>query len=173
MLIIGPPTADWASVRPRLAQLGSSEVFAKDIAPAVWAAAVDYGIDPVGMLAQSAHETGWGKFARACKAWHRNTGGLKVRDLKALAALGIADDADPLLHAQFATWRMGAEAQAQHLWAHVGRHVPPGRLVDPRYDWVIGKYKLEHFDQLGNGPWTPTVGYGQKVVSLAAQLQGG
>lgn len=172
MLIIGPPTADWSSVRPRLAQLGATDVFAKDIAPAVWAAALDYGIDPVGMLAQSAHETGWGKFGRATHTWHRNTCGLKVRDLKALAELGISGDSNPACHAQFATWHMGAKAQAQHLWAYVGRHVPPGDLVDPRYDWVIGKHSCTTFEDLST-KWAPSPDYGQRIVSLASQMQGG
>lgn len=172
MRILGPPTADWASVRPRLAQLGASELFAKDIAPAVWAAAVDYGIDPVGMLAQAAHETGWGKFGRATYPWHRNTAGIKVRDLKALEALGVSGDNNPMCHAQFATWHTGAKAQAQHLWAYCGRHVPPADVVDPRYDWVVGKHSCVTFEDL-SGKWAPATDYGTRIVSFASQLQGG
>jgi hypothetical protein len=172
MLIIGPPTADWASVKHRLAVLGSTELFAKDIAPAVWAAAVDYGIDPAGMLAQAAHETGWGKFGRAMHPWHFNPAGIKVRDLKALAELGVTGDGNPVLHAQFASWHQGAKAQAQHLWAYCGRRVPPADVVDPRYDWVIGKHSCVTFEDLSTR-WAPSTDYGTRVVSIAAQLQGG
>jgi N-acetylmuramoyl-L-alanine amidase len=171
MLIIGPPTADWSSIRPRLAQMGASELFGKDIAPVVWDAAVDYGIDPVGMLAQAAMETGWGKFGRAMHPWHRNPAGLKVRDLNALAELGVSGDGNPLCHAQFATWDVGAKAQAQHLWAYMGWRVPRGDLVDPRYDWVVGKHSCKTFEDLGTR-WAPAADYGKRIVSLASQLQG-
>lgn len=172
MLIIGPPTAEWSSVDHRLAVLGANDLFGEVIGPAVWAAAVDYGIDPVGMLAQAAHETGWGKFGRATHPWHRNTCGLKVRDLKALAELGISGDNNPACHAQFASWHQGARAQAQHLWAYCGRHVPPADVVDPRYDWVIGKQACVTFEDLG-GKWAPALDYGKRIVALASQMQGG
>lgn len=173
MRIIGPPTATWEQILPNLRVQGSA-LFADTIAPAVWAAALDYDIDPVGAVAQSAHETGYGRFGRALHPWHRNTCGLKVRDLKALAELGVSGDSNPICHAQFATWRQGAIAQMQHLWAYAGREVPTAFLVDPRYDWVIGKGPFVNFDDLGGtGRWAPNPNYGQLIVHTATEIVNG
>lgn len=171
MKIIGPPTATWEKILPNIKAYGSS-VFLNEIAPSVWSAALDYEIDPVGAVAQSAHETGWGRFGRALYPWHRNTCGLKVRDLKALEALGVTGDSNPLLHSQFATWRLGAVAHMQHLWAYMGREVPTAFLVDPRYDWVIGRHACVNFEDLG-GRWAPSANYGQLIVHTATELVNG
>src|SRR5690625_6821164 len=43
-------------------QIGAARVFIEHMAPASYAAAVEYGLDPTVVIAQSAHETGWGRF---------------------------------------------------------------------------------------------------------------
>lgn len=171
MKIIGPPTTTWEKIYPNLRTQGTP-LFADTMAPAIWAAALDYGVDPVVPVGQSAHETGYGRFGRALSAWHRNTCGLKVRDVKALEALGVTGDSNPLLHAQFATWRMGATAQVQHLWAYTGREVPAVALVDPRYDWVIGKHACVEVEDLG-GHWAPNPDYGKLVLRAITEIVNG
>lgn len=167
MRIMGPPTTTWETVHANLVRISSSELFLNDIAPAVWHAALDYGLDPVGVVGQSGHETGWGKFGRATFPWHRNTCGLKVANYKILEQWGVKSE-DPLAHAQFATWRQGALAHVQHLWAYLGRTVPPGELVDPRYYLIDQSRPVTDYEHLSSR-WAGA-GYGDRVVQAIAQL---
>ena len=173
MRILGPPSATWETVRANLADLNPNPLFLSDIAPAVWEAALEYAVDPVGAVAQSAHETGYGRFGRAMQPWHRNTCGLKVRDPRVLEPYGVVGDAHPLAHAQFPSWRIGAVAHVQHLRAYAGCPVPARDVVSPRYEWVIGRYALEHWEEFGGGRWAPASTYGAQVVAIANRLREG
>lgn len=174
MLIMGRPTMPPGRLQAALGALGAAPLFTAVILPALWRAATDYGLDPTAVAAQSAHETGMGRFGgRITPAWH-NTAGVKVQDLDAaLAVLPPGTTTDhPLCHAMFASWDQGAEAHVQHLRAYA--QVPFSRpVVDPRYDLVArtsaGRSPVEHLADLG-GRWAPSPSYGQALEDLAARL---
>jgi hypothetical protein len=164
MRIMGPATATYDTV---VKNLGAADpLFRTAMLPALWKAAEHYGVDPVGVVAQSAKETSFGRFTGAVTAKFYNTAGIKVRDVGKYPGM---DDADrPLAHAQFATWDVGAMAHVQHLRAYAGAPVRD-LVVDPRYIWVIGKHRLDTFEQLG-GKWAPAADYGTTLVAMAQRL---
>lgn len=166
MRIIGPPTADEDYI-PALTTMGATPLFMNTIAPALWLAAVRYGLDPVGVVAQSFKETGGGTFRGKVKPEFCNPAGIKIR-YQALYP-GITDGDNPLAHAMFPNWEVGAEAHAQHLRAYAGWPVP-GLIVDPRYTFVIGKHFCENFEDL-SGKWAPSPTYGDELVTIARKLQ--
>jgi hypothetical protein len=129
-----------------------------------------YGIDPVGVVAQSHKETGGGKFGGKARPEFYNTCGLKIRHQPLFP--GVTDGDNPLAHAMFASWQVGAVAHVQHLRAYAGWPVPDTDLVvDPRYVFVIGRYACEDFAELG-GKWAPSASYGTELETVARQLQG-
>lgn len=168
MRIIGPPCTPLDRVTAGLASAGATTLFLDDILPAVWAAGTRYGIDPAGLAAQAAKETGYGAFGGAVTADFRNPAGLKVR---ALGRAPFPAGDEPLAHASFPTWRTGALAQAQHVCAYAGLPLPDGEiLVDPRWDWVAGKYALENWAQLGTR-WAPSPTYGIEIEQMLSTWQ--
>jgi len=176
--IIGP-----ASVRPldtaRQVVLGRvvarpdvQQVFVTQMFPALWSAGETLGVDPVGVVAQSAHETGWGRFGGNVKAEFCNTAGLKNGPAQQRTFPGITDGDNPLSHALFGNWYEGALAQAQHLCVYAG-HPVVGLIVDPRYETVrqLNRTPIENFSQLG-GAWAPNPGYGELIENVMRYLQG-
>jgi hypothetical protein len=163
--IIGPPSVQ--SVDVLWSKLGdATAVFRQQIVPALWDAAVRYGIDPVGAVAQSYKETARGFFGGKVSVGFFNPCGLKVRDQ------GLHPDLAgdlPLAHAMFPSWEVGAVAQVQHLRAYAGWPVDD-LVVDPRYVWVIGKHRCETFQELG-GKWAPSPTYGTEIVAIANRLR--
>ena len=169
MRIIGPPSAARNTVDAVLAALpGVDARFRGLMAPALWARGRQYGIDPVGVIAQSAKETAWGRFTGNVRPEFYNTGGIKIRHQALFPDITTGDN--PLAHAMFPNWEVGAEAHAQHLRAYSGWPVD-GLIVDPRYVFVNPDLKLENFEDLG-GRWAPSVQYGVELVTIARTLQG-
>src|SRR5215207_1217310 len=166
MRILGPPTASAHTIAANLRRLGASDLFTGTMVPALWTAAREHGIDPVVMVAQSANETGWGRWPppAVIDASYRNTCGLKTR------AGGPNDD--PAAHARFPDWATGARAHAQHLLAYC-QVMPSTPLVDPRFGWVYGqRAAVLAVEQLG-GAWSTEPDYGHRLVRLAAELTKG
>lgn len=163
MRIIGPPSATLDKVGKNISDKGWYFFHQAMLLP-LWNTAVEYGVDPVGVVAQSLHETGNGLFPGNVRVWFQNTCGLKVRDPNTvLQIIGASNPDHPLVHAQFASWHVGAEAHVQHLRAYAGWAVEEEyEIVDPRYIWVKGKYSLTHFSEL-NGKWAPSPTYGDRV----------
>lgn len=156
-------------MRHNLTLLGATTLFIDGMLPALWDAALAYGIDPVGAVAQAAKETGYGSFPGRVRDWFFNTAGIKVRDPDAVKALIPSTDGDhPLCHAQFAGWSVGAVAQAQHLRAYCNVAVTD-LVVDPRYVWVIGHHACVTWADLG-GRWAPSPTYGEEIWALAQEL---
>lgn len=172
--VLGPPSATrekvWAVVRAKSPAVAPWFFLAME---ALWVAGVKSGVDPVALIAQCAHETGWGAFGRAVTAGHGNTAGIKNRDIPAGAA-----DNDPNIHARFATdptngtpW-LGALAHAHHLSLYAGRMVDLD-TPDPRAVWVLrgGFGTVTHMKDLG-GKWAPALDYGQRIEATMNLLQG-
>lgn len=170
MRIIAPATTTYATVRDKLTLKGASDLFLDHIAPAVWDTALAHGIHPVGMVAQAAKETNYGRFGGRIDARWFNTCGLKVRDLKLVAGVtGNPSTEQPMCHQMFGSWKAGATAHAIHLWAYAGLKHPNPEL-DPRWVWVYPKaHNLTDWEQLG-GRWAPAVDYGQQITTLAGEL---
>jgi Mannosyl-glycoprotein endo-beta-N-acetylglucosaminidase len=170
MRIIGPPSATVETVTAVIAaRIGVAPRFITSIVPPLWAAALRYGIDPVGAVAQSAKETGWGNFGGNVKPEFYNTGGIKIRHTALFP--GITDGDRPLAHQMFPNWEAGAEAHVQHLRAYTGWPVTDRLIVDPRYTYVSTTLRLENFENLG-GKWAPSLSYGIELVTIASTLQG-
>lgn len=170
MRILGPPTADRAMVLSNLPKIGATPLFTAQMFPALWAASVKYSVDAVGVVAQSFKETGGGSFQRLVLPNFYNTAGLKLRHPN--ASIGTAGEVT-LAHSQFVSWMHGAEAHVQHLLAYAGVLDMSGAsylVVDPRAAFVVGKYRVEEFEELG-GKWAPSPTYGEELVAVADSLR--
>lgn len=172
MRIIGPPSASYGLVHDRLYAMALQgrvhDRFVSQMLDPLWECAGAYGIDPVGVVAQSFKETGAGKFGgRITEQWY-NTCGLKIRHPGIVPA---ADGDAPLAHAMFASWDVGALAHVQHICAYTGQPVSQLQnvpIVDPRYDLVIGS-RLENWSELG-GHWAPSPTYGTEIEALMVSI---
>lgn len=175
-LIMGRPTLELHVLRANVVRENASSLFVNNMLEPLWEAALIYGLDPVAVVAQAANETGWGRFGRATAEWHRNTCGVKVRDIGAVLALlppGSTSE-HPLCHAQFAGWEIGACAHCEHLRAYcqVPIHSEP---VDPRYYVVTdineatGRPPAVHLVDLD--PWSGNEGYGARLEAIADRLR--
>lgn len=170
MRILGPPSVDYDTVRANLVRLGAHDRFLNDMLPALWSAAAKYSVDAVGVVAQSFKETGGGTFQRLVLPNFYNTAGLKLRHPN--KDIGTAGEVT-LAHSQFVSWPHGAEAHVQHLLAYAGTLDMSGAsylVVDPRAAFVVGKYRVETFEELG-GKWAPSPTYGTEIVAIADSLR--
>lgn len=169
--IIGPPSATEDNVRRQLGIIagGIHPRFLGEMFDSLWGEARTLSIDPVGMVAQSFKETGAGNFTGNVKPEFYNTAGIKTRTVGFYP--GLNDGDRPLAHAQFANWRVGAIAQAQHLRAYAGWPLTVYELiVDPRYSLVKGQW-CENWSDLGTR-WAPSPTYGQEIEAIMQRLAG-
>ncbi len=173
--IIGPASALRDTVEGNLPPSATS-LFRGQMIPALWEAAVDHGIDPVGMVAQAGKETGWGAYTGNVRAEFYNPAGIKVRHTRMVreiiaAAVDVTVDQvsgdHPLVHQQFPNWQVGAVAHAQHLLAYCGAQVD-GLIVDPRFT-LIGPPPVTTWAELG-GRWAPSETYGFEVEEIMRRL---
>jgi hypothetical protein len=174
--LVGPPSAELTVVNKSLTSGVSKGVvaplFLEEIYPAVWMLAEAHGIDPLGAIAQSAIETGWGKYTGVVKPPFHNTAGLKVSPEQQALFPGTTDGDHPLAHAMFPTWEVGALAHVQHLCAYTGLEAR-GPVVDPRFDTVLTLNKrIETWEGL-SGNWAPSATYGQNIVTMAQRIKAG
>jgi N-acetylmuramoyl-L-alanine amidase len=166
MRIIGPPSAAWDTVRANL-PTEATALFRDQMLPALWNAAESLTVDPVGVVAQSGKETGWGKFGGNVRPWFYNPAGIKIRHV------GEMDETTgdrPLAHQIFWSWDVGALAQVHHLRAYAGWPVP-GLEMSPRAVWVVGKHRCENWADLG-GRWAPSASYGAEIETTMRRLAG-
>lgn len=169
MLIINRPSTTRENLLAAVtARPGVHARFVTEMFPHLWNEAIRYGIDPVGMVAQSYKETGGGNFTGKVKPFFCNTAGLKVRYVNETMALIPTTDVDhPLVHLQFRNWQHGARAHAQHLRAYALKLPADEFIVSLRYD-LVSKVAV-HFADLSPG-WAPSATYGQEVERIAAEL---
>ena len=164
MQIIGPPSASQFQVGVWLAGKASTNAFVRQMVPRLWDEAERAGVDPVGVICQSAKETGFGRFGGAVKPWMKNTCGLKITRPQ-----DVPEGPDSqFAHATFATWTIGARAHVQHLLAYCGLPVTTD-LVDPRFSLVSAA--VTTWAELG-GRWAPSPTYGVEVESMIAEARG-
>lgn len=148
---------------------GAAELFVDDIIPALYDAAREarrendgLGPDAAMLVAQSAKETGWGRFTGVLTPAFRNVAGIKT-------AKG-GGNFDPEAHERFLSWADGARAHANHLAAYTGQKpvgVPHGRYHTVNaLDWAgtIGTV-----EQLG-ARWAPNPQYGVDIVRMMGEL---
>lgn len=167
MKLISAPSADRSHVLQELNGLNPAPLFTADMFPAIWDAGLHYGVDPVGLVAQSFKETAGGRFTGNVRARFYNTAGIKIRHLDLFP--GVTDGDRPLAHQMFPNWPVGAAAQAQHVRAYAGAPVGGDLIVDPRYVWVIGNFSLTDWSDLG-GRWAPSPTYGTEIEQIMQTL---
>jgi hypothetical protein len=168
MRIMGPSSESLDTVRELVLLTKNPDPrFVNDMLPALWEEALRYGIDPVGMVAQSGLETNWGKFGRLVTPEFYNTAGIKINP--ALQKMFPEVDGEVrFAHQTFGSWTMGARAQAQHLRKYAGAPVPDEDVVAARYHAVTLK-RCVNFSELG-GKWAPRADYGLDIERVARTL---
>jgi hypothetical protein len=138
----------------------------------LWDTALEYGIDPPGMIAQAGKETKWGEYSGNVPWWFFNTAGIKVKqDKLVMSMLGTLDPDHPLVHQQFPNWYVGASAHARHLWAYCNYDQPDKINVDPRWDWVYGKHNVVTWSDLDGRKWAGET-YGTELQRIIDRLRG-
>jgi hypothetical protein len=149
------PSASKRSAHGWADSKGCAEVF-HEIIDAGWKNARDIGIDPAVFVAQSANETGFGKFGGVIDASFHNSGGIKT-------TAGGAND-DPNAHQRFRDWKAGTLAHCAHLALYAGviSAAEAKRRGDPRaFDFIHGIAPT--VQELG-GKWAPNPDYGRSIV---------
>ena len=106
-----------------------------EIVPILYNTAVENGVDPALVVAQSAKETGYCRFGGVLDASFKNTCGLKTP--------AGGGDYDKDAHTRFDSWEDGALAQVQHLALYAGKEgYPLENPKDPRhFKSLFGKCK--------------------------------
>ena len=171
--IFGPPSSTRESVLAKVkARPGVSQLFINEMFPALWDAAIKYGIDPVGMVAQSGKETSWGNFGGKVRKEFFNTAGNKISPTQQALFPGVTDGDNPLAHAMFASWKVGAEVHAQHLRRYAGVPIQPETLlVAPRY-WAVAEANTGTTDWFGlSGKWAPAASYGPSLEQIMNEIR--
>jgi N-acetylmuramoyl-L-alanine amidase len=132
------------------------------LAPIFYKIATEVGINPVVAYAQSAKETGYGKFGGIIDRTYHNPCGLKTKQ--------GGDDNDPNAHARFKTWEEGIQAHIDHLALYAGAPgYPKVNTPDPRhFAFLLGKATT--VESLG-GQWAPSPTYGIEILSLMKEIE--
>lgn len=151
-LIINKPTTSlekiqsWASNKP--------ELF-KHVIPIAYKLSVEYGLDPVVVIAQIAVETGYCRFGGKVSPSYHNTCGLKTKDGKGFN--------------RFDSWEEGIEAHIQHLALYVNApNLKNKTIVDPRhFNSLRGTAKT--VNDLSR-KWCTTSDYGKKLNNLCKEI---
>ena len=118
-------------------------------------------VNPALAYAQSAKETGYGRFGGVLDASYHNTCGLKT-------SKGGADD-DPNAHTRFGSWEEGVQAHLDHLALYASAEgYPRKNTYDPRhFSSIRGNAKTAY--ELG-GKWAPSLTYGTAIAGLYAEM---
>ena len=128
----------------------------EDFCGILYEEAVDEGIRPEVVFAQSMNETGWLQFGGDVKIEQFNFSGLGATGGGAAGA-------------QFESVRQGLRAQVQHLKAYVTDEKPKKEIVDPRYN-LVTKGTAPYVEWLGinENPkkvgWASALRYGMTLV---------
>lgn len=133
-----------------------------DIAPLYWKYAEKTGIRPEVLYAQSALETGFGRFHGQVPAEYNNWAGIKTAD---------ADGNEPEDHEKFADAEDGVRAHFNHISAYVG--LPPTGEPHGRYhlvarlSWAGTVKTLEDL----SGKWAPSPTYHVRIIAMLEEME--
>lgn len=162
--IIGQATASVTKMKEWAKSKGATETFI-GLAPIYVNEANKHGgINPVIAYAQSAIETGYGKFGGIINESYHNPCGLKTKE-------GGADN-DPNAHQKFKNWNDGVTAHLDHLALYAGANGYPRKdTTDPRhFGYLVGT--------AGNsvvglsGKWAPSdKTYSDKILKLTNEIE--
>lgn len=152
--IISLPSATMQQAKAWAISRNAAEVFVQ-LADLYWELASQHGgIDPAVAYAQSAEETGYGRFGGVIDASYHNPCGLKTRS--------GGGNQDPNAHHRFRNWREGVAAHLDHLALYAGApNYPRPNSPDPRhFPWLHGTAQTLY---ALSGKWAPSNQYGQKI----------
>lgn len=165
--IMGPPIHSYEPIREHFPPQATPWFLRASVA--LWDASRWTGVDPLVLIAQCGHETGWGRFGGAVTPDMGNTCGLKIRnargDRREDHATFPMEDGYPF---------EGALAHAHHLRLYAGFPVP-ANTPDPRAVWIkpgsAGFGSAPYVEDLG-GKWAPAASYGQAILAKINILRG-
>lgn len=133
-----------------------------DIAPLYWEYGKKTGISPEVMYAQSAHETGYGRYTGIVPPEYNNWAGIKT---------ATATGDKPEDHEQFATPEDGVRAHFNHMSAYVGLSPigePHGRYhLVVKLSWAGTVKTVEEL----NGKWAPSPTYHERIVNMLDEMK--
>ncbi|HOB44343.1 MAG TPA: N-acetylmuramoyl-L-alanine amidase, partial [Bacillota bacterium] len=154
--ILHTPRATQRQAKEWAKSKGATDTFIS-LADLYWSIAPSVGVDPAVAYAQSAKETGYGKFGGVIDETYRNPCGLKTSE--------GGGNYDPRAHQRFASWEDGVSAHIDHLALYAGAEgYPKQGTLDPRhFPYLRGTAKT--VEQLG-GKWAPSATYGEDIVRL-------
>lgn len=172
------PRLTFAHVTDRLMRGSVHPRFRLDMAAPLWDMAVKYQLDPVGVIAQAGHETGWGMFTRAVRPEMHNTCGLKWHDAWRRQLVQLPEQGEHTLsHAAFPNWRAGADAHCQHILAYMGVQLPSWQVItDPRYDLALSIARQRggavNWSDMKDGIWSIGANYGDRIEAVMRETFG-
>lgn len=178
-----------------------SDLFLSNLAPALWNAADELGIDAYGLIAQAGKETNWGRFVYGdgltptpVQPWFCNTANLKIRyqnqwyvytgrltsDIIEMRHEDPTAGDKPLSYQMFPSWPMGARAHAQRIYVHAGGRVPiTADVVDPGW-WALSEQQskgdspiVQTWFELGNGVFNESAHYGRSIETIMDRFKEG
>ncbi|WP_194191024.1 N-acetylmuramoyl-L-alanine amidase [Clostridium chrysemydis] len=160
--IVGQATASVAQMQKWAKSKGATDTFIS-LAPKYMELASKHGgINPVVAYAQSAVETGYGKFGGIIDESYHNPCGLKTSK--------GGDNDDPNAHQRFANWDQGISAHLDHLALYAGANgYPRSNTYDPRHFASI-KGKAVYVEQL-SGAWATDAQYAGKILNLKSEIE--
>ncbi len=133
-----------------------------DIVSLYWEYGEKSGIRPEVLYAQSAYETGYGRFGGQVPPEYNNWAGIKT---------AAASGDEPEDHEQFDTPEDGVRAHFNHMSAYVGLEPigePHGRYhVVARLSWAGTVEKIEDL----SGKWAPSSTYHVRIVNMLKEMQ--
>ena len=178
MKIINKPTATYKQCEEWIKSKKTANKLALENLPIMWDCAIENGIDPVILIAQSMKETGWYNFGGVVPASYHNPCGLKITK--------GGGDYEVGAHMRFASWEEGIMAQSDHLALYAGGPNMPkyspecgshqnenckanGTTKDPRhFTYLFGKCPT--VESLGCN-WAPSASYGTDIVKMIQEVQ--
>lgn len=159
--IIGNNTNVSVEQMKEWARLRAADPLFIELAPVFYNIAVETGIDPAVIYAQSAKETDFMRFTGVLDASFKNPCGMKIT--------AGGGDYDRDAHKRFSSWEEGIQAQADHLALYAGLSgYPKPQSPDPRhFPFLFGTAPtLEDL----NGKWAPSQIYGKTIVWFVNEM---
>lgn len=153
--ILGEPHSSVAQAQAWARARGGTRTFIA-LAPKYWKLSQKHGgVRPDVAYAQSAKETGFGKFGGVIDASYKNPCGMKKAE--------GGGNYDPEAHQRFGSWDEGIAAHLDHLALYGGADgFPRSATSDPRhFPSIHGKAKT--VEALG-GKWAPAADYGISII---------